>query len=340
MARRAVIPNAENCSLGDLEVAAKAAPTQRSAMRLMAIRALLLSIPADQVSALFSVDNRTLLSWIQRFNRQGIDGLIERPRSGRPRKIKPEQFETYKERISQPNGVESGHWTAKKFHGYLRNELLEEVGYSTVVRWLHEQGFTLKVPRSWPDRQDEALRAAFLEQIKTYLDDPEIDLWYLDETGIEGDPRPRRRWAQVGEKIRQGYTGTHLRMSVTGMIRPRTGDFYALEFPHSDTEVFQIFLDNANADLVLQRSRNLLICDNATWHKAKKLAWGRFEPVFLPPYSPDFNPIERLWLLIKAEWFNGFIAKTADQLVSRIDHALLWAINRKENNKITCAIPK
>lgn len=340
MARRAVIPNAENCTLVELEVAAKAAPTQRSAMRLMAIRAILLSIPSEQVSALFSVDDRTLLSWIHRFNLQGIDGLIERPRSGRPRKIKPEQVVSYKALVQNPNSVGETHWTAKKFHGYLRDELSEEIGYSTVVRWLHEQGFALKVPRSWPDRQDEAKRAAFLEQLKVYLADPEIDLWYLDETGIEGDPRPRRQWAKVGEKTRLPYQGTHLRMNVAGMVLPRKGDFYALEFTHVDTEVFQVFLDHANQDLTLERPRNLLICDNATWHKAKKLNWGNFEPVLLPPYSPDFNPIERLWLLIKSEWFNGYFAKNYDELVSRIDNALIWAINRKQHNQKTCAIPK
>ncbi|MGD9818702.1 MAG: transposase, partial [Desulfomonilaceae bacterium] len=42
---------------------------------------------------------------------------------------------------------------------------------------------------------------------------------------------------------------------------------------------------------------------NASWHKSKSLNWGRFEPIFLPPYSPDLNPIERLWLIMKAQWF-------------------------------------
>ena len=43
--------------------------------------------------------------------------------------------------------------------------------------------------------------------------------------------------------------------------------------------------------------------DNASWHKSKSLRFGAFEPTYLPPYSPDFNPIERLWLILKAEWF-------------------------------------
>ena len=80
--------------------------------------------------------------------------------------------------------------------------------------------------------------------------------------------------------------------------------------------------------------------DNASWHKCKSLRWGAFEPVYLPPYSPDLNPIERLWLLIKAEWFTAFIAKTRDELWDHLDQALCWAMDRSDDNQKTCSIKK
>jgi len=143
----------------------------------------------------------------------------------------------------------------------LTKELDQEIGYLTVVRWLHNKGFRLKVPRPWPTGQDEEKRKAFVELLRVFLDDREIASWFLDETGIEGDPRPRRRWAQKGEKIRQPYQGTPLRTSVTGTVCPRTGEFYSLIFSHSDTEVFQTFLDHANTDISFQRSCNLTVKD-------------------------------------------------------------------------------
>jgi transposase len=60
--------------------------------------------------------------------------------------------------------------------------------------------------------------------------------------------------------------------------------------------------------------------------------------LYLPPYSPDLNPIERLWLLIKAEWFADFVAKSRDDLIERLDKALVWAIDRGTQNAITCSI--
>jgi len=281
----------------------KASASQRGYVRMSAIGALCLGLSYDQVSKLFNASQRSVSRWVGWFNKRGVDGLIDRPRPGRPRKIGSEKRAEYRALIRHPEKADQTHWTGKKFHGFVTKDLEEEIGYRTVLRWLHEEGFRLKVPRSWPNGQDEEKRKAFVELLKTFLRMDPVDLWFLDQTGVEGDPRPRRRWAQRGEKIRQPYQGTHLRMSVTGIVCPRTGEFYSLIFSRSDTEVFQTFLDNANQDISFQRKRNLLILDNAAWHKRKSIRWGKFEPVFLPSYSPDLNLIERLWLVMKGEWF-------------------------------------
>lgn len=340
MARKPPQPNAQNCSLAELETAAGCAPNRASYDRLTAIRSLLLGVEHAVAAKLVMVNARTLSGWIRRFNASGIDGLIDKPRSGRPRRIPAHIEPELKELVAQPATAEVTHWTGVKFHGFLRQSLELEVGYRTVIRWLHEQNFCLKVPQPWPDRQDQALREAFQARLKTWLADPDIELWYLDECGVEGDPRPRRRWAQKGSKTQVTKNGDHLRMNVTGMVCPRTGSFYALEFTHTDTEVFACFLEHANRDLKPGRRRNLLVMDNAGWHKSKTLDFGAFEPVYLPPYSPDFNPIERLWLLLKAEWFSDFAARDREALMERLDQALNWVTDRAHANQRTCRIPQ
>lgn len=338
MSRSRTMPNAENCTLAELDVAIRAARSQRSQLRLQAIKALLMGFDFLQVAELFMADERTLRRWVAAFNAQGLEALIDQARPGRPPAIGAEHTERLRDLLQRPSQAEITHWTAKKFHGYLCEKLQLEVGYSTTVRWLHEQDFRLKVPQPWPDRQDEKLRQQWLADLRPLLADPEVDLWYMDEMGVEGDPRPRRRWAPIGEKTRLTKNGDHLRMNVTGMICPRTGQAFLLEFTHNDREIFQAFLDEVNRYVATQRRRNVLICDNASWHKCKGNRWGKFEPLFLPPYSPDFNPIERLWLLIKAEWFCDFVAKDRDALVARLDQALNWAMQRGPANQKTCSI--
>ncbi|MBF0467259.1 MAG: IS630 family transposase [Nitrospirae bacterium] len=316
----------------------KATPRKQNFIRMFAIYQLSRKFSFEAIAESNLITYKTLNNWINRFNKQGIDGLIDKTSSGRPRHIDEEKSKRYCHLIDNPKEAGETHWTAKKFHGYLSEHLNHEVGYTTVLRWLKDNNYRLKVPRPWPDVQDEEARNAFVKRLQSYLNDGNIDIWYGDEMGVDGDPRPRRRWAQIGEKITVPHNGGHIRANVTGIVCPRTGEFYALEFSHSDSVIFQTFLDYANKDLKPERKRNILILDNASWHKNKTLNWGNFEPIYLPPYSPDLNPIERLWLLIKAEWFTDFIAKTHAELIERLDKALCWAADRTAKNQITCSI--
>jgi len=339
MAREPVRPNPENATLEELETAARCAKTRAESDRYRVIKALIL-FPDQraEVFALYAYAPRSILRWIHAFNKRGIDGLITEPKPGRPRKITSERSPACRRLLDHPDEAGRCHWTGRKLHGYLRDTLQIEVGYSTVLRFMHQEGYRLKVPQPWPDRQDEQQRKAFCERLKALDADPGVDLWFGDEMGVEGDPRPRRRWAKRGEKTRSTKNGDHIRMNVTGIVCPRTGECYTLEFSHSDRETFQVFLDEANKDLALERKRQVLIVDNASWHKVKTLNWGRFEPVYLPPYSPDLNPIERLWLLVKAEWFTNWHANSREELMARLDQALRWIMNRHNDNVRTCAI--
>jgi transposase len=83
-----------------------------------------------------------------------------------------------------------------------------------------------------------------------------------------------------------------------------------------------------------------VILDNASWHKSAQLNWHHFEPVYLPCYSPDFNPIKRLWLRLKADWFWDFIAHTHVELSDHLCTALKSFIDQPDITASICAIRK
>ncbi|RKX28795.1 MAG: IS630 family transposase, partial [Candidatus Zixiibacteriota bacterium] len=58
------------------------------------------------------------------------------------------------------------------------------------------------------------------------------------------------------------------------------------------------------------------------------------------PYSPDLNPIERVWLIMKARWFNNHVCKNVDQLIDRLDQAIPDVINNPQHTQKTAAIGK
>ena len=102
---------------------------------------------------------------------------------------------------------------------------------------------------------------------------------------------------------------------------PRTGEITGLEVSGCDTAVMQAFLDEANKDLHFTRLTNYLVLDNASWHKAKGLRGGKFTPLYLPPYRPDFNPIEHAFSKLKAA-LRTSAARTPEALDAAIHDAL------------------
>lgn len=335
-------PNPENATPEEVRVAMEAAPNRRSFVRLQALRALLLGYPRVQVCELCARTDRMVRLWIELFNRGGIDALITKARPGRRRKVKLECVrDLLLPVLENPATVGQGHWTAVKLHGYLKEQLQLEFGYSTTVRWLHELNFHLRVPQPWPERQNEEQRRVFREELQVLCADSQVELWFGDESGIEGDPRPRRRWVQPGQPRTVPYLGDHIRQNVIGAVAPQTGELFTLIVDGVDTDVFQCFLNEfAKAVPPKPGLRQLLILDNASWHKSSRLHWHHFEPKFLPGYSPDFNPIERLWLRLKADWFWDFIARTPEALTERLCTALKSFLAQPDKTASICSIRK
>jgi len=337
MGRHSIYPNPENGSIEELKGVSRAGSNE-TASRCTAIQFLLSGVPRENVCQALLVSDRALRKWIKAFNEKGIDGLIVKKRPGRTAIFHGEQAKELAELIDQPEKAEREFWTAKAFHGYLGETYQLECSYQTVVRFFHKQGFVLKVPQPWSDRQDEKKREKFLKELEILYNDPAVEIWFQDESGFEGDPRPRRRWDKKGNKTRVTKNGDHLRMNVMGMICPRTGEFFAIETSHSDAETFQAFLDEAGSTIGMERSKNILILDNASWHKKKTLDFHGWQPKFLPPYSPDYNPIERIWNTMKARWFNNHVCKNTQQLMDRLDQAILDVINNPDRNQKTASI--
>ncbi len=143
------------------------------------------------------------------FNQRGVDGLIVKKRPGTMAIIDDQQAPQLVQLIDEPQQAQRSFWTAKAFHGYISDPYQIQCSYETVVRFFHKQGYALKTPQPWPDKQDEQLREAFLQKLEQLLNRPDVDIWFADESGFEGDARPRKRWDKKGRNVKRpiGITG-------------------------------------------------------------------------------------------------------------------------------------
>lgn len=97
-----------------------------------------------------------------------------------------------------------------------------------------------------------------------------------------------------------------------GAYSPITGDHFQLELPHCSADTFQIFLDQFAAERPTELK--VMLLDNGAFHKARRLRWPTgIIPLFLPPYSPELNPAEKIWWRFKRAFTNKTF-ESLDQL--------------------------
>lgn len=88
-----------------------------------------------------------------------------------------------------------------------------------------------------------------------------------------------------------------------GAFSPITGDSFYLEMPNCNAATFQIYLNQFS--LKYKDVYNIMVLDNGAFHKSKSLLIpDNIGLLFLPPYSPELNPAEKMWAILKRKFTN------------------------------------
>jgi putative transposase len=153
-----------------------------------------------------------------------------------------------------------------------------------------------------------------------------IRLMYQDEAGFGRISDMAKCWAPKG--VRPIVYRHHIREYeyAYGAVDPISGDKFFLVLPNCDAECMNIFLRELSAAFPVDYI--LLGVDNATWHKAKTLVIpDNIRIFFLPPRTPELNPIEQIWKEIRKRGFKNKIFKSLDKVVGHLCDTILSLSN-------------
>lgn len=140
-----------------------------------------------------------------------------------------------------------------------------------------------------------------------------VRLYYQDEARFGRINTVQKCWCKKGvmPTVKQQLVREY--SYVFSAICPQTGASCSLIMPQANTEAMNIFLQTLSSQ---QPDERIILCmDKAGWHTTKKLE--RPENIifwFLPPYSPELNPVELFWRELRAKYFNNRIFKTMPEV--------------------------
>jgi transposase len=168
------------------------------------------------------------------------------------------------------------------------------------------------------DRPDvEARRQAFWSEVALI---PRGRLIFLDESGCNTAMTPRYARAPIGERAQASRpVNRGKNISIVGAVRLR--GVVALRSFEGAINVVK-FLDFLERDLLpYTRAGDVLVMDNLSIHRdpkvIAKISQAGVRVLFLPPYSPEFNPIELYWSSFKST-LRRFEARTRHELLDAI----------------------
>lgn len=130
------------------------------------------------------------------------------------------------------------------------------------------------------------------------LSDSSYEVFFFDESRFGTHSRIGHGWFKTGVrtsvKKKLGFKNFYLYTAAS----PKTGVDFSLLAPYVNKDGMNIFLEKMSR--WLDDRKALVIMDQAGWHKAKELVVpNNMKLMYLPPYSPELNPVERLWQYIK-----------------------------------------
>ena len=246
----------------------------------------------------------SIKKWAKAFREKGLSGLLERGNGGgRKGYMTPEVKEAIVEKLR-----EGSFRTAKQFKHWLETDYGINISLKGLYYQLGKLGGRLKVPRPSHTKKDQQKVDEFKVTLADKLvaldlpKDQEVRLWVYDEMRYGLHPLLRKMWSLRGQRViapvnrrfEWGYLFGALEVSKGGS-----------EFLYTD-RVLKAF-DRAFLEQISQSDPDcihVVIGDGAGFHHRE----GLFEDdpiaknlhiLTLPPYSPELNPVEKLWDIVK-----------------------------------------
>ena len=164
-----------------------------------------------------------------------------------------------------------------------------------------------------------------------------LRVFAMDEARVGQQGTLTRVWARTGSRPTAVRQTRYQWVYLWAAVEPATGASAAMITPTVDTGLMGRFLEGLGG-MLGSDEHAVLVLDNAGWHVAKALDVPENVTLwFLPPYSPELNPVERLWAYLRSHHLSNRVYADYDELLNEADRA--WQTLDEQTTKSVCGCP-
>lgn len=296
-------------------------------IRIKAIISYEKGIEIKSIHKILDVCEKTIQRWVKRYTEFGVLGLEPSEKAGRPPKIDASKLEEIKEKIKKDN---QRVWVARHIHWLLITMFSVCYSIKYIPELLKKVNLSFHKAVHYLIKKNEEKRSKWIKEKLPEIYKEHIDngyrIFYQDEVGFQTEGTLAYSWGEKGKPIIINNKGRHGRVNLLGVFEVGTGEFfYMMTTMKVNALRFKRFLCCLKNKF--REDKFIIIADNARFHKSKWFtAWKDetdwLEIEFLPAYSPDFNPIERLWKWIKREYIHNRCFSSKKELYDHLSDKL------------------
>ncbi|HIF9240048.1 TPA: IS630 family transposase [Photobacterium damselae] len=296
-------------------------------MRLLALAHFKDGHSRTQIAKFLKVSRTSVNKWVQTFLEEGLDGLKEKPRTGRPPLLTPKQREQLSQYIKdKAHDTQGGRLTGADIHAYIVKEFGKYYHPDSIYYLLNHMGFAWITSRSKHPQQSQAIQEDFKKIFKfeTILKIPghialkNVDIWFQDEARFGQQNTTTRLWAERGTRPRVVKQQQFEYAYLFGSICPQKGIGEAIVVPWVNKDIMIEHLKQISS--VTEKGRHaIVIMDSAGWH-TEDIAddFQNISIIKLPPYSPELNPIEQVWSWLRQHYLANQSFSDYEDIVSKV----------------------
>ncbi len=308
--------------------------------RQRAVAAIHQGLPVGQVATAYGVSRITVFRWVRRADAQGEQGLQRKTGSGRPRKLDDLTEDELRAIVVQPAsnfGYETELWTVGRLRRVIQEQFQVSLSRMTVWRRLRHAGLTYQKPEREYYEIDEETRKKWLRyevpKIRRAIAKHRAILYFQDESNISLTAFLGKTWAPCGKTPKAKVTGKRGGVAAMSAISRQGQLLFRLHDKRIASPEVIAFLEQ----MLRHHARRhlVVIMDQAPPHTSKKTQsfierQPRLHVFYLPKYSPDWNPDEKVWNHLKHQELQNHQAKTKDEL-RQLTRRKLKSMARKPN---------